>query len=404
MMLSALSVMEPYTLSPFVQQMQDGSVKRRRIAEALVFAAAFACTSCDSGARKTEPAQIVSVNAIRVSSKSIPDSLEEVGAVRAYEQADLRSRVTGLVTARLFKGGQTVKKDQLLYTIDPTTYRNDVANAQASLAQAKAALAQAQGDEKRYETLIRANAIARQTYDQAVSTAKQNAAVVAARQTALQLANLNLAYTRITAPVDGQVDNPQVDVGSMVTAGQTALGTVSTLDPVYVDFNVPEALFVTYTLQNAGKPEDTRTPITINLLLPNGAPYPLPGRMESGSRTIASNGTYAIHAVFQNASGVLRPGMNVRVKLTNGQTNGILLIPQRAMGDILGRKYVFVIDAKDRIEQRMIDIGAPVGDLQVVQKGLRDGEAVVADGIQFVKPGTQVKAKFVPLESASGGG
>lgn len=379
-------------------------MKHHQLAQALALVASLGCASCDSHSAKTESAQDVSVNAVRVSSKSVPDTLEEVGAVRAYQQADLRSRVTGLVTARLFKGGQAVKKGQLLYTIDPTTYRNDIADAQANLAQAKAALAQAQGDVKRYESLIRANAIARQTYDQAISTAKQATAVVAARQTALQLANLNLAYTQITAPVDGQVDNPQVDVGSMVTAGQTALGTVSSLDPVYVDFSVPEALYVTYTLQNSGKSAASRPPLLINILLPNGAAYPLAGQMETGARTIASNGTYAIHAVFQNASGVLRPGMNVRVKLTNGQTNGVLLIPQRAMGDILGRKYVFVIGAQNRIEQRMIDIGAPVGDLQVVNKGLNDGEAVVADGIQFVKPGTQVKAKFVPLESSSGGG
>lgn len=379
-------------------------MKHRRITETLVFVAALGCASCDSRSSKTEPAQVVPVNAVRVSGKSIPESLEEIGAVRAYEQVDLQSRVTGLVTARLFKGGQTVKKQQLLYTIDPTTYRNDVADAKANLAQAKAALAQAQGDVKRYEALVHANAIARQAYDQAVSTSKQDAATVAARQTALDSSNLNLIYTRITAPVNGQVDDPQVDVGSMVTAGQTALGTVSTLDPIYVDFNVPEALFVTYTLQNSGKDASARPPLLIRLLLPNGTPYSLAGQMETGARTIATNGTYAIHAVFPNPSGVLRPGMNVRVKLTNGQTNGVLLIPQRAMGDILGRKYVFVIGTKNRVEQRMIDIGAPVGDLQVVEKGLKDGETVVADGIQFVKPGTQVKATFVPLESSPGGG
>ena len=377
----------------------------RLISTCIILAAALSCASCgpDDSTKKTAPE--VSVNAVRVSGASVPATLEVVGIVSAYQQADLRSRVTGLVTARLFKGGQAIKTGQLLYTIDPTTYRNDVANADAALAQARAALAQAQADMGRYSRLLKSEAIARQTYDQAVSTAKQASAVVAARETSLRLAQLNLSYTRITSPLDGQIDNPQVDVGSMVTAGQTMLGTASTLNPVYVNFSVPEAVFVSYTLQHAGTGAQPGKPpaMPVNILLPDGTPYSLTGQMETGARTIASTGTYSIQAVFENPSQVLLPGMNVRVKVVGGQLSGAILIPQRAIGDLLGRKYVYVVGPKNIVEQRMIDLGAVVGELQAVQKGLKDGDVVVSDGLQFIRPGAAVKVKLVPLVSSANG-
>jgi len=373
---------------------------------ATVIGLSVAVSIAGCGPAKPPQPPVMVANAIRVSPHTTPTTLDLVGVVQPYLQSDLHSRVTGLVTKRFFQGGQAVKADQLLYTIDPTQYEEAVANARADLAQAQAASAQAQGDVKRYGTLHKLDAIADQTYQQSISVAAQDAAIVAARRSALELAQLNLSYARIVSPMDGQIDMPSVDVGSMVTAGQTLLGTVSTLDPAYVEFSIPEGAAISYALQH-NMAEAQSTPLTlppVTMILPNGQTYPLKGKTEFAARAFASTGTISIRAIFQNPSGILRPGLNVRVRLLVGELPSALLIPQRAIGDLLGRKYVFVVGAGHIVEQRMVALGPTVGDLQVVTSGLKTGETVVADGLQFVKPGQPTQVKIIPLESATTGG
>jgi membrane fusion protein (multidrug efflux system) len=375
----------------------------RGFMHAAVAIALTAVAACGPSAPGVEPSVIA--NAIRVSSHEAARTLDVVGIVQPYQQSDLRGRVSGLVTARFFQGGQGVKTGDLLYTIDPTQYQENIANARADLAQAKAAYSQSSGDVTRYGSLLKQHAVAGQIYDQAVSVAAQNAAVVAARQTALQLAKLALSYTKIVSPIAGQIDTPSVDVGSLVTAGQTLLGTVSTLDPVYVEFSVPEGAAIAFALQH-NLPATQAAPSNmppVTMVLPNGTIYPQTGKIGFAARTIATTGTLTIRAIFQNPARILRPGLNIRVRVQIGGLPHALLIPQRAIGDLLGRKYVFVAGANHIVEQRMVTLGPVVGDLQVVADGLKHGETVIVDGLQFVKIGQPIKVKIVPLESSGAG-
>jgi membrane fusion protein (multidrug efflux system) len=341
-----------------------------------------------------------SVNVVRIDARETDNNMEITGVVIPERQVEIRSRASGLVTSRRFKGGDSVTIGQLLFTIDPATYRTDEINARAALAQAQAALVQSQGDVDRYRPLLPDNAISGQTYDQAVALTTQNRAVVEARRAGLRQAGLNLSYTEIRSPIAGVIDEPKVDLGSLVTAGDTSLDVVSTLDPILVLFSLPEADYVRYVRAsgaNVATPE--RIPLTI--ILPDGSNYSLAGHIYAVSRTIADTGTLTIRGVFQNPSHLLRPGLNVRVVLPIAAPAPALLAPQRSVGDLLGRKYVYVVGPKDIVEQRFVTLGATVGELQVVQSGLRPGETVIIDGLQLAQPGKPVKATLTAMPSAA---
>jgi membrane fusion protein (multidrug efflux system) len=318
---------------------------------------------------------------------------EQVGEVRAYREVDLRPQVTGTVQKILFEPGQAVKEGQVLFIIDPRPYEAQLAQALAAVADSEAALARAQQDVARYEPLLPDNAIPRATYDAAVATAKSARAAVDARRAAADKARLDLDNTQVRSPVTGQIGLQRVEVGALASAGQTILATVSTLDPVYVNFSIPESDYVRFVRSGGsreGAVKEARAH-PIEIILPDGSLYPYKGRYDFAERAItASTGTLLIRALFPNPQKLLRPGLNVRVRAVYAEIPNALLVPQRAVIELLGKTFVMVIAPGDKTEQRRVELGERTGEFWIVMSGLKPGERIVVDGLQKAPAGTRV--------------
>jgi membrane fusion protein (multidrug efflux system) len=330
--------------------------------------------------------------------QTTPLSVDFVAEIKAWREVELRPRVTGLVIKQVFQPGQKVKEGDLLFVIDPRAYDEAVIDAQAKLAEAEASLSRARQDVERYKPLLPDNAIPRQTYDQAVATERQNQATVQARQALVEKARLDRSFAEVRSPVSGQIGLQKVEVGALATAGQSVLATVSTLDPVVAYFNIPEAGYIEFTRRHMGQRQKN---LPIELLLADGSTYGLPGRIDFTDRAFnPATGTLTMRAQFANPDGLLRPGMNTRVRLTYEVAENVILIPQKAVTEMLGKYFVSVIDGEDKIEQRAIQPGQRLGDQWIVDSGLKPGERIVVDGLQKARPGAAVKPVPV-VESAT---
>ncbi len=309
---------------------------------------------------------------------------------------DLRPQVSGIVAKRYFQPGQRVKEGDLLFTIDTRAYDEAVINAQANLAEAEANLARVRQDVERYKPLLPDNAIPRQTYDQTVAQERQFKAVVDARRSALATSKLQRTFADVRSPISGQIGLQQVEVGGLATAGQTVLATVSTLDPVAAYFNIAETDYLAFVKRVEGHSIEVHERQTasrpIELLLADGSVYSQSGQFDFADRALnPATGTLAMRAIFPNPENLLRPGMNARVRIVYDVADEAILVPQRAVTELLGKYFVSVVDSANKIEQIAITPGTRIGDLWVVKSGLAGGERVVTDGLQTVKPGMLVK-------------
>lgn len=325
-----------------------------------------------------------------VAGQTTPLMVDLVAEVKAFREVDLYPRVSGQLIRQTFKPGQKVKEGELLFSIDPRAYDEAVIDAEAKLAEAEAVLARTRQDVARYEPLLPDNAIPRQTYDQAVATEQQNVAAVKARRAGLEKARLDRSYAELRSPIAGQIGLQKLEVGALATAGQTVLATVSTLDPVVTYFSIPEVDYLNFAKRfQAGKREE-KPPI--QLILADGSTYAHGGQLDFADRALnPATGTLTLRAVFPNPEGLLRPGMNTRVRIIHDVAQDALLIPQKAVTELLGKQFASVVLPDDRIEQRPIRTGARIGELWLVQAGLQPGDRIVVEGLQKAPPGTLVK-------------
>jgi len=340
-------------------------------------------------------------------------TLDIVGDVRAYQEVDLRSRVSGNLININFTPGQRVKKGDLLFEIDPGPYATALANAKAGLAQASASYARVQQDVERYKPLLPDNAIPRQVYDQAVAQAAQEAAVVESQKAAVERAQLDLSYTRVVSPLEGRIGLQQVEIGTLITAGQTILARVSTLDPVVVFFSVSENAYLDYmrrahVKENATKVKkeeenEAQPGISVKLILADGSVYDEQGRIDYSDPAInPTTGTLTLRAIFPNPHEFLRAGMSGRVRVYYDRLADAILIPQKAVTDTLGKYFVTVVDDGNVVQLVPVELGQRIGDKWLVKKGLSGGERVVVDGIQKIRPGMTVESQLEESEGQSG--
>ena len=263
--------------------------QRRRVVRVAFVVAAIVVAACSKPAPAPAPAPpAVPVLAMQVIQRDATVTEELVGQVSAFREVPLRSQTTGFVQSPV-RARADVKEGELLFVIDPRPYQAALSQAQAAVADAQAALAHAKGDVSRYAPLLPDNAIPLATYDAAVATEKSAQAALDQRKAAAERARLDVRNTEVRSPVTGQIGQQQVEVGGLVTAGQTVLATVSTLDPVYVSFNVPEADYVRF-MKNAGSPQaaaEQARANTFQLILPDGSVY------ADAARSISSNGRSA---------------------------------------------------------------------------------------------------------------
>ena len=330
--------------------------------------------------------------------QTTPLMVDLVAEVKAYREVDIYPRISGQLIRQSFKPGQKVKEGELLFSIDPRAYDEAIIDAQAKLAEAESVLARARQDVARYKPLLPDNAIPRQTYDQAVAYEQQNTAVAQARRAGLEKARLDRSYADVRSPISGQIGLQKIEVGALATAGQTVLATVSTLDPVVAYFSIPEVDYIRFAKRFQAQKRENKAPI--DLILADGSTYAQSGQLDFTDRALnPATGTLTLRAVFPNPDGLLRPGMNTRVRIVHEVAQNALLVPQKAVTELLGKQFASVVLAGDKIEQRPIRTGARIGELWLVEEGLKAGERIVVEGLQKARPGTVVK----PLDAATAG-
>jgi membrane fusion protein (multidrug efflux system) len=338
------------------------------------------------------------VQTVRQTTTALP--LEIVSEIKALSEVEIRSRASGLVVKLMFQPGQRVKEGQPLVTIDARAYDEAVIDAQAKLAESEAQLARARQDVARYQPLLADNAIPRQTYDQAVAQEKANAAVVQARVSGLERARLDRSYAEVRSPISGQIGLQKLEVGALATAGQTLLATVSTLDPMVAYFSVAETEYLAYMkrVQSAKKSIKNNASYPVELVLADGSVYQHTGKVDFADRALnAATGTLTLRAIFPNPQDLLRPGMSTRVRVVSDVAENVILVPQRAVTEMLGKQFATVVGPDNKAQQRPIKTGTRLGDLWLVEEGLKPGEVIVVDGLQKARPGVTVK----PVEMAA---
>ncbi len=319
------------------------------------------------------------------------------GRMQAVNYAEIRPEVSGRITEVRFQDGQDVKAGDVLFVIDPRPYAAAVEHDQAALESAQSQLVRANQDEDRGKALIAAHAIAQSdldTWNNNVRTAKAN---VDAADAQLKQAQVDLEHAYVTAPISGRVSRAEITLGNVVQAGLNAplLTSIVSEDGIYADFEVDERTYLDTIRSSAiGNAQEQRIPVQLVPASDTSRVYT--GFIESfDNRIDPSSGTIRARAKFDNSDGSLLPGMFVAVRLAASQDQRVLLVPDRAVSFDQSKKFVYVVDADNKVSYRQVELGKSVGEKRVVEGGLNPGDRVIVDGLQYVRPNDVVAAKEV---------
>ncbi|MFC4522340.1 efflux RND transporter periplasmic adaptor subunit [Cupriavidus pinatubonensis] len=348
-------------------------------------------------AHANTPPPAPTIEVANVVGKTITEWDEFSGRIEAVDRVEIRPRVSGTIETVHFREGSIVKKGDPLFTIDPRPYAAEVARAEAALAAAQVRASHAQTEKARAQRLLDDNAISKREFDERINAASELSADVRGAQAALEVAKLNLSYTRIVAPVSGKVSRAEITVGNLVAAGAASppLTSVVSVSPVYASFDVDEQSYLRYTAPGAGGGKNG-LPVFLGLANEDGNPHE--GKIHSiDNRLDTRSGTIRVRAVFDNEDGRLLPGLYAKVKLGGGSPHDAVLINDRAIGTDQGKKFVLVVDKANKLTYREVDLGPTFEGLRVIRKGLKPGESIVVNGLQRVRPGDTVAPKPVSM-------
>lgn len=345
------------------------------------------------------------VSVITIQSQKVELTTELSGRVAASLTAEVRPQVNGIVQKRLFTEGADVKEGDVLYQIDPATYQAVLDGAQAALASAEANLAPVKLKAERYEELKESEAVSVQDYDEAIAALKLTEAEILSAKAALESARINLAYTKVTAPISGRIGRSAVTTGALVTANQaTPLATIVKLDPVYVD--VTQSSTDMLRLRKAldsGLLSSGAKQAEVTLTLDDQSQYPQNGVLKFSEAFVdEATGTVTLRTQFPNPKLTLLPGMFVRARLTDGVRDNAILVPQRGVSrNPAGDATVMTVNDQNIAEMKVIKADRTVGSNWLVNEGLKPGDKVILEGLQKARPGTPVKA--VPFQEKTSG-
>lgn len=364
--------------------------KKKVMALALVVASMLAVTGC-GGKQAAGPSETL-VKSMQVIKRDTPIIYEYSGFVEAQNEVQMKARVTGMITEKYVNGGDKVEKGQLMFVIDPRTYQATSWNYQAQVASAQADLSRVRRDAERYQKLYEQGAISKQTLDNTMAELEQSEAKVEAQKALLSSAQVDLGETNVVAPFSGKVSANDLAVGTFVTAGTTVLATISNSDPVRVKFSLAEAEYLKLV---AAKATDGTAPLeNLTIVLADGSTYPLKGKLTQVDRSISEGtGTLTLKAEFDNPDKVLLPGMFAHLQANVGTKKDALLVPQRAVTEIMYKTFVYIVNSENKVEMKEVKLGARVGRLWVVESGLDGTENIIVEGTQKVKKGSAVKAE-----------
>lgn len=349
------------------------------------------------------------VGVVVVKQEPVTLTTELTGRISPQMVAEVRPQVGGIIKKRLFEEGGHVKAGDVLYQIDPATYQAAVDSAKAALAKAEANAFTLGKKTERYRQLVAIDAVSRQDYDDTEAAFKQAGADVENGKAILETAKIDLAYTRVTAPISGVIGRSAVTPGALVTANQaSALAVIQQLDPVFVDVTQSSAdiLRLKRNLASGGLKGGGQGQARVQLMLEDGSAYQHEGALEFSEVSVdQTTGSVTLRAQFPNPEQYLLPGMFVRAIIREGVREQAMLVPQRGVGrNSVGMATALVVGANEMVELRMIGTERAIGDAWLVTDGLQTGDRVIVEGLQRVRPGVPVKAVPFAAKAADAGG
>ena len=362
---------------------------------------------CDDSVAQNAAPPAPAVNAADVVVKSISQWDSFNGRIEAVESVQLRPRVSGYIDKVNFTDGQEVKKGEVLFTIDDRTYRAALEQAQATLERAKTQASLARSEANRTDKLINTNLVSREEWEQRRSAAIQAQADIRAAQAAVDAAQLNLDFTKVTAPIDGRASRALITSGNLVSAGDSAsvLTTLVSQKTVYVYFDVDESTYLHYQnlARNGQGASSHHTALPVEIGLAGEGGYPHQGKVDFlDNQLTPSTGTIRMRALLDNAQRQFTPGLFARVRLPGSAEFQAMLIDDKAVLTDQDRKYVYIVDKEGKAQRRDITPGRLADGLRIVQQGLKPGDKVIVDGLQKVfMPGMPVNAKTVAMTTSN---
>jgi membrane fusion protein (multidrug efflux system) len=366
----------------------------------LLFLSLSIVLSMSVGCKKEPPAAPPppAVEVLKVDQKDVPIFKEWVGALDGYVNAVIRAQVTGYLIKQNYQEGELVKKGQVLFEIDPRTFQAALDQAKAQLSQQKVRHETTKANLARVRPLAEKNAVSQKDLDDAVGAELSTRSSVEAAQAAVENAQLNLGFTKITSPVDGIAGIAKAQLGNLVGPSmQTELTAISTVNPIKVYINVSEQEYL--SVNASGK---SAANIPLELILADGTVYPHKGKMVLADRQIdPTTGTLKVGSVFENPGNRLRPGGYGLVRAIMSVKKGALLIPQRSVTDMQGKYLVAVVGADNKVSIRPVKVAERIGSNWIIEEGLKPGENVVVEGTQKVKPDMVVNPQPYDPEAAA---
>lgn len=369
----------------------DWKMRAAALAAAACMGAVF-LTGCGSSAQQKSSA--VSVKAMKVVQQDTKVSHDYSGQVKSMDAVVIKPKVSGSIVEKYFKSGQPVTEGQALYKLDDRQYESEVLSARSNVDKALTNLNNSMIDLGRYQKLQASGAIAEQTLTTQEATVASNRSSYDDAEALLKKAQENLDDTVIRAPISGKLSVDDVAVGTYATAGNTALVSVGSINPIYVQFSISENEYLNFRMGPA--PEDGNgerpKPPTATLTLSNGQKYDESTTNYIADRELSeSTGTLTIKAIFDNNDGVLLPGMFARVTVEGQPLKDALLVPQRAVQQVLNKSFVIVVGADNKSVSKMVTLGDQVGSYYVVKSGLTKDDNVVVEGLTNLKEGQELK-------------
>jgi len=366
------------------------------------------------GCKKAEPVKSAApeVTVVSVEQKDAPIWKEWIGILEGLVNAQIKPQVTGYLLRQTYKDGAFVKKDQLLFEIDPRTFqavldqtKGQLANAEGQLAQGQANQIKAQNDVNRYTPLAKEQAIPQQDLDNAIQAnlaakAQVDAAKaqVEAAKAQVASAQLNLGFTKVLSLIDGIAGIAQAQIGDLVSPS-ILLTTVSTVDPIKIYFPVSEREYLDYVKEH---PDEDKRHLRLQMILANGSVYPHEGQTTLVDRQVdVKTGTLRVQGVFPNPGNVLRPGEYARIRTIIATRKDALVVPQKAVSELQGNYQVAVVGSDNKVHIRPVKVGERIGTDWIIAEGLKPGERVVVEGIQKVRAGMAVNPKPLTATAAA---
>jgi gold/copper resistance efflux system membrane fusion protein len=360
-------------------------------------------TAASKAAAQSAQMPVPQVPVAEVITRKVAPSVEFTGHLEATKAIELRPRVGGAIDAVSVPEGGLVRPGELLFQIDPRPFRVALDAAKAQLQQATVLLDQAEIDFRRAEALAPNGTVSRKTFDDAQAARRQRQAQVEIAKAAVAAAELDLSFTRVTAPIAGRVDRVLVTEGNLVTGGNagaaTLLTTIVSTDPLYVYFDIDEATYLGFVARARASETGRiggKLPVQVGLMTDTGFPHA--GELDFlGNRVDRSTGTIRARAIVQNPDGRLAPGLFARVNLVIAEPAQTVLIDEQAIGIDQGRRYVLALGAENKAEYRPVELGPVIDGLRVVSGGLKSGEKIIIKGL--VRPGMEVAPQMIPMFS-----